>query len=96
MSVHVVSHITARPETLEAVRSIVTGFIAPTREEPGCLSYRLMQNNAAPCEFTFIEEWSSDEALDLHARTPHLSQGVAALAPLLAQPIDLRRYTRLA
>jgi quinol monooxygenase YgiN len=96
MSVRVVAHITARPETLAEVREVVTGYIEPTRKEAGCIRYELMQNNADPCEFTFVEEWSSDAALDVHLKTPHLVNGSARIAPLLAKPVDVRRYTLLA
>jgi hypothetical protein len=50
MHVRVVAHITARPETLPAVREVLVGFIEPTRKEAGCLSYELLQDNAAPCQ----------------------------------------------
>jgi quinol monooxygenase YgiN len=93
MTVHVVAHFNARPETVEAVREVVTGFIEPTRKEAGCISYVLMRNDADPLEFTFVEEWASGEALDVHLQTPHLTQGAARLAGLLAKPGDIRRYT---
>jgi quinol monooxygenase YgiN len=96
MSVHVVAHFNARPDTDEAVREIVTGFIEPTRKEAGCITYVLVQNNADPLEFTFIEEWASGEALDVHLQTPHLTQGAARLASLLEKPGDIRRYTLIA
>jgi quinol monooxygenase YgiN len=96
MSVRVVAHITARSETLAEVRAIVTGYVEPTRKEPGCLRYELLQNNADPCEFTFVEEWSSDEALDVHLQTPHLVNGSARLALLVARPVSVGRYTLLA
>lgn len=93
MSVHVVAHFNARPETAEAVREIVTGFIEPTRKEAGCITYVLVQNDADPLEFTFVEEWASGEALDDHLRTPHLKQGAHKLAELLSKPGDIRRYS---
>lgn len=96
MPVHVVAHFTARPETAAAVREVVTGFIEPTRKEAGCVSYVLLHNEADPLDFTFIEQWASGQALDIHLQTPHLTQGVAKLANLLAKPGDIRRYTVLA
>ena len=96
MSVHVIAHFNARPETAEAVLEVVTGFIKPTRKETGCISYVLVQNDADPLEFTFVEEWASNEALDVHLQTPHLKQGAAKLANLLAKPGDIRRYTLIA
>jgi quinol monooxygenase YgiN len=96
MTVRVIAHFNARPETAAEVRQVVTGFIAPTRKEDGCVSYVLMQNDADPLEFTFVEEWTSNAALDAHLQTPHLTQGAAKLAGLLAKPGDIRRYTVIA
>jgi quinol monooxygenase YgiN len=96
MSVHVVAHFIALPEAAAAVREIVTGFIEPTRKEAGCIAYVLVQNDADPLEFTFVEEWASGEALDAHLQTPHLKQGAAKLAKLLSKPGDIRRYSLIA
>ena len=96
MHVRVVAHFNARPETAGAVREIVTGFIEPTRKEAGCISYVLVQNDADPLEYTFVEEWSSNAALDAHLQTSHLKTGAAKLAGLLAKPGDIRRYSVIA
>jgi quinol monooxygenase YgiN len=96
MPVRVIAHFNARPETADAVREVVTGFIEPTRKEAGCISYVLMQNDADPLEYTFVEEWVSNAALDTHLQTPHLAQGAAKLAGLLSKPGDIRRYTPVA
>ena len=96
MHVRVVAHFNARPETAAAVRAIVTGFVEPTRKEEGCLSYVLLQNDADPLEYSFVEEWSSNAALDAHLQTPLLKTGAAKLADLLAKPGDIRRYSVVA
>ncbi|MGD0580689.1 MAG: putative quinol monooxygenase [Bryobacteraceae bacterium] len=96
MRVRVVAHITARPETIPAVREVLLGFIEPTRKEAGCIFYELLQDNTDPCQFTFVEEWTSDEALDIHLRTPHLTAGVSRLSTLIAEPLDVRRCTLIA
>jgi quinol monooxygenase YgiN len=96
MTVRVIAHFTARPDTAAEVREVVTGFIEPTRKEAGCISYVLLQNDADPLEFTFEEEWASNAALNAHLQTPHLTGGAARLAGLLAKPGDIRRYTVIA
>lgn len=96
MRVRVVAHITARPETIPAVREVLLGFIEPTREEVGCIFYELLQDNTDPCQFTFVKEWASDEALDIHLRTPHLTAGVSRLSTLIAERLDVRRCTLIA
>lgn len=96
MSLRVVAHITALPGAIEETKAMLLGLIAPTRQEAGCISYQLHVNNANPAEFTFIEEWSDDAALDQHLATPHLAAALARIPELLAAPPDIRRYSLIA
>lgn len=45
---------------------------APTRAEPGCVTYDLYRAPEAPHEFLRFEIWTSAEALEAHKRTPHI------------------------
>ena len=96
MTLRVVAHLTAKPDKVEETRAALTTLIHPTRAEEGCIRYELMQNNADPSDFTFVEEWSSDEALDAHLQTDHINLLVSRAEDLLAAPPDIRRYTLLA
>jgi quinol monooxygenase YgiN len=68
------------------------GLLAPTRNESGCIRYELLHNAADPTDFTFIEEWADETALNAHLQTPHLTAAVVQSQPLLAAAIDIRRY----
>lgn len=96
MTLRVVAHLTAKPDKIEETREALTGLIEPTRAEDGCIRYELLQNNTDPTDFTFIEEWSGDDALDLHLQTEHIKLVVSKADDLLAAPPDIRRYTLLA
>jgi quinol monooxygenase YgiN len=93
---HVIAHVTAKPAHVEAVRDILTGFVAPTRAEVGCFVYELFENADDPAHFTFVEEWASQPALDLHARSPHITDGRARLKDLTEGATEVLRYSRLA
>ena len=94
-TVHVIARLTARPEAVAELQKLLSGLLEPTRREPGCLRYVLLQNAADPTDFTFVEEWADAAALDAHAATPHL-QAVLVQAPvLLATAPDIRRYALL-
>lgn len=77
------------------LKSVLEGLIEPTRAEAGCLHYQLWQNRADSSEFTFIEEWVSDEALASHGESDHIRKGRKRMRDLLAGPLDLRRYDRI-
>ena len=46
--------------------------IAATRKEDGCVFYDLTQSITEPDVFTFVERWTTREALEAHFKTPHL------------------------
>jgi quinol monooxygenase YgiN len=88
--IRVVAHATARPETREEIRSILTGFLEPTRAEEGCIEYELFEDLDEPLKFTMVERWSSREALNTHLQTPHLAAGIPRLAALVDGPIVIQ------
>ena len=96
MTLRVVAHLTAKADKIEETRAALQTLIDPTCAEEGCIRYELMQNNAEPTDFAFVEEWSSNEALDLHLQTDHIKLVVSKAEELLAAPPDIRRYTLLA
>jgi quinol monooxygenase YgiN len=94
-TLRVVAHLRAKPDKIEEAREALTSLIAPTRAEPGCIVYELMQNDADPTDFTFVEEWTNNDVLDAHLQTGHIQQLVARADELFAAPPDIRRYTLL-
>lgn len=91
--VRVVARVVARPGKVEELRAVLQGLVEPTRKEPGCVTYELLQNKADPTDFTFVEEWSSEAALDAHLQSPHLRNARMRLPDLAAADPDIRRYT---
>ena len=96
LTVHVVARLTARPETVAELQTALRSLIEPTRQEPGCLRYELLQNAADPTDFTFVEEWANEAALEAHFTTPHLQAALARAPVLLAVEPEIRRYTVIA
>lgn len=92
---HVIANIKAKPEHLDEVRGVLAGFLEPTRKEAGCFVYDLLQSDANPAHFTFVEEWSDRAALDAHGRSAHITQGRAKLAGLTEGATEILTYARL-
>jgi quinol monooxygenase YgiN len=95
-TIRVVARIVALPNKVEALKAVLLELIEPTRQENGCIKYELLQNQFDPTDFTFVEEWTSHEALNIHLDSPHLQAGVAKLESLVAAAPDIRRYELLA
>lgn len=95
-TLHVIAHIRARSEHIDAVREVLQGYVAPTRAEAGCFVYDLYQDQADPAHFTFVESWLDAAALEAHSRSPHITAGRERLRGLTAAPNEVVRYSRLA
>jgi quinol monooxygenase YgiN len=83
--VYVVARMTAVPAKVEAVKELLLGLLPPTRQEEGCLRYDLYQNQSNSLEFTFIEEWSSQELLEKHLASVHIQSAMEKSQSLLAE-----------
>jgi quinol monooxygenase YgiN len=95
MKVDVVAHIHAKPGLEAALREVLESFVEHTRKEEGCLRYDLFVDLDDPTKFTFIEEWSSREALDAHSRSAHITAGRAKFPDLLSEPGWVQVVTRI-
>lgn len=93
--IDVVAHIHARPGHEHALRQVLESFVEPTRKENGCLRYDLFTDLDDPTKFTFIEEWTTREALDAHGQSAHITAGRAKFPDLLAQPAWVQVLTRI-
>ena len=96
MKLDVVAHLYAAPGNEEYVREVLQGFVEPTRKEEGCLRYDLFADVSDPTRFTFIEEWTSTEALEAHSRSAHITSGRARLEGKMLQPGWVQRLQQIA
>ena len=95
-SVRVVARLIAREDSIEKVRAALLAIVAPSRCEQGCVRYELLQNSAGGSDFTVIEEWGTDAALDAHLETAHFREAATKLQGLLVAEPDIRRYRQIA
>lgn len=91
-TIRVVARIVALPEKVEPLKSILLALIEPTRQEEGCIAYELLQNRDNPTDFTFVEEWRSQEFLSAHLASAHVQNAVSQLDGLIAAEPDIRVY----
>lgn len=75
-----------REETLAALREAT----APTRQEPGCLSYRYYCDIDDEHAFTSVEEWTDRDCLAGHFQTSHVGRLLERLGPLLVGEPEIR------
>ena len=86
-TVTIVAKITAKNDAIEAVKAALLKMVTPTRQEEGCMEYRLHQDNGDPAVFVFYENWKSLTCLEQHVNSRHFHAYVAAVADLIAEKI---------
>jgi quinol monooxygenase YgiN len=82
--VTVIASFQARPGKEADLCAALTGLLAPTRKESGCLNYDLHVSADNPGRFLFHENWSSQADLDAHLKSPHLRKLLSQLGTLCA------------
>lgn len=91
-TVSVLARITARPDKIKELASLLLRLVEETRKENGCISYQLLQSRSDPGDFVCVEEWASDSAIDNHLTSAHVQDAFSKAAPLLAKEPDIKRY----
>lgn len=90
-------HLQAAAGRDEEAAAQLRRLIAPTRSEPGCVTYALHRDPQNPAKFMFYEEFRSQEAVQEHNRTPHFQEWVAyqAAHPGLIENVTLTYWRML-
>ena len=71
--IYVIATIQCRTDKHAPFLAGARAMIAATLKEPGCLFYDLTRSITNPDEFTFVERWTSREALEVHFHTPDMA-----------------------
>lgn len=94
-TVVVVANVYCQTGRTENMLSILRKLTDTTRTESGCMQYELHQNLSDETHFTFIEQWTNEEALQLHFQTDHFKQASEDVKAILAKPIEILKCKKL-
>ena len=74
----------------------LTGLVAPTRKETGCLNYDLHQLPDDPKKFLFHENWTSKAHLDAHLQSAHIKALLPRVPELAVAMPEIKIWERIA
>lgn len=95
-NVTVIAAFQAKPGREAELKNVLTGLVAPTRKEAGCLNYDLHVSPGDPAKFLFHENWSSQAHLDAHSQSPHLKALLPRVGELCAAPPEIKIWNKIA
>lgn len=90
MPVVIVASFTAKPDSVDAVRTACLNAIETVHDEPGCDLYSLHQTGDT---FVFIEQWADGGALQAHSAAPALATLLAAVGDHVTGAPDIKMLT---
>jgi quinol monooxygenase YgiN len=91
-TVHVIARVRAKAGKEEALKTVLSALVVPSRRELSCFKYDLLQSSTDPREFCFVERWETKEGLDQHAASEHVKRAGEQLADLVDGPPDIQRF----
>ena len=77
-----------RTKFLEAIED---DAVCSARDEPGCLRFDVLQDQADPNHFFFYEVYRDDQALEAHRAAPHYARWRQVATDVLAEPTQATR-----
>jgi len=95
MAVFIFARFRARPGHEGAVAETLRDVLAPSREEPGCLSIHAFRSIRDPQLFYIHSRWKDEAAFEDHAGLPHTVRFVERVQLLIDHPLDVTRAERI-
>ncbi len=74
----------AKPGQEQALKALLNSMVPPSRNESGCIEYRLHETDEHPGKFMFYEIWQNKAAHAAHTAMPHMAEWHARKADLVA------------
>lgn len=81
-AVKIVAILTARPGKADALRTLLSGMVAPSRAEPGNLRWDVWRDQADATRFVLDELYVYNAAVAAHRLTPHFQDYFARIDDL--------------
>jgi quinol monooxygenase YgiN len=91
MDLFVFARFHARPGSEAAVAATLRAVVAPTRQEPGCVSINVFRSTRDPGLFYIQSRWKDETAFETHASLPHTVTFLERVQPLIDHPLDITR-----
>jgi quinol monooxygenase YgiN len=94
-ALYVVTHVDVIPAGKDDCMAALKAMSVDTANDPGNISYEVLQQSNRPNHFTVIEAWTNRKALDGHAMAAHTRAFREKLSPIAGALYDERIYKAL-
>ncbi|MGE0394098.1 MAG: putative quinol monooxygenase [Vicinamibacterales bacterium] len=95
-SVFVVVRFRAKDGQADELRRALSKLVPPTRREPGCVQYDLLESPADPRDLCIFERWESEQALQQHVQGAELQRMLGEARAFIDGAPEAGRYRMVA
>ena len=67
-------------------------LVEETRKEPGNQAYQLIQSREFPNIYAFMEQWPSQEALDIHMESEHFKKLIKEISKIVEGSLEITTH----
>ena len=90
--VYVVIDFWCLPDKVQQMKKLLQVVVPEAKKEATCLKFELCENLNEKTQFTFLQAWSTKEALEQHLNSELITKTNDDLRDLLSKPSETRRY----
>ena|ERR1700734_3723793 len=95
-TITVVATFQARPGKEVELKKALTGLVAPTRTETGCINYDLYVSPEDAGKFLFHENWTSKAHLNAHLQNTHIQVLLPRLDEMCVGMPEIKIWEKIA
>jgi quinol monooxygenase YgiN len=83
---------TAKPGKEKELEKALSDVADPTRQQKGCVDFKLFRSKENPAVIVGLERWSTEEDHNKHLQGDHVNKLLNAMADVLASPPEIVTY----
>ncbi|ALC83469.1 MULTISPECIES: putative quinol monooxygenase [Bacillus] len=87
------AYMEVNPEKTEAFLNFVKPLVQASQQEPGNISYFLVQDVEVKNTFIMLEEWDTASDLEEHEKTPHFKSFSSQVGDYILSPLKVKKFT---
>lgn len=91
----IIATTTLKPGCKEDYLVLAKELVEKSRQEEGCLSYRLFESQSDPNGVVIVEEWKDEQAIAQHNASEHFTRIVPQFDNYRTGPFDVTLYNQI-
>lgn len=94
--IKIIAHFYVKNTEVDKAKRLTEDVVTKTRQEKGCISYEVFQDESDQGHLTFVESWAGEAEIEAHGKTMHFLNFVARMKEIHREDkeIVIDRYSQ--